>query len=111
MSNEELSEAQNQLLATYGGTNIETLCRELTAIDDPEVHPDRRPQGLNGLPWWTMKIPKALKYLPLLEKAWNEGHYASNTAWEHMHFGHPVPEGEFCPECCTENPYRQEQDK
>ena len=104
MSNEELSEAQNQLLATYGGTNIETLCRELTAIDDPDVHPDRRPRGLYGLPWWTMKIPKAIKYLPLLEKAWEEGHEAAAMR---------VPEGVWHDTASprTPNPYQKEQDK
>lgn len=40
-------------------------------------------------------------------EAWDEGKRASDTAWEHAYFGHPVPEGEFCPECCTGNPYRQ----
>ena len=111
MSDEELSEVQNQLLATYGGTNIETICRELTAVEDSGVDPDFRPRVLSGLPWWTMKIPQVLKYRSLLEKAWNEGHYASNTEWEHTYYGHPVPEGEICPECSAGNPYRKEQDK
>ena len=117
MSNEELSEAQNQLLATYGGTNIETLCREMTAIyggtnietisrelsaiDDLEVDPDFRPRALWGLPWWTMKIPKAIKYRPLLEKAWDEGHEAASTR---------VPERVWHDTASprTPNPYRQE---
>lgn len=68
-----LSEAQNQLLAAYGGTGIEAISRELTAVDNPDVDPDFRPQVLSGLPWWTMKIPQALKYRPLFEKAWEEG--------------------------------------
>ena len=97
MSNDELSEAQNQLLATYCGTNIETICRELTAIDSPDVDPDFRPQVLSGLSWWTMKIPTALKYRPLFEKAWDEGHHAG------QHNEH-----EYRPERAMTNPYRQE---
>ena len=41
-------------------------------------------------------------------EAWCEGKRASDTAWEHIYYGHPVPEGEICPECSTGNPYRQE---
>ena len=101
MSNEELSEAQNQLLAKYSGTDIETICRELSVADDPDVNPDFRPQALGGLPWWTMKIPRAFKYLPLLEKAWEEGHEAAAMR---------VPEGVWHDTASprTPNPYRQE---
>ena len=101
MSNEELSEVQNQLLATYGGTNIETISRELSAIDDLEVDPDFRPRALGGLPWWTMKIPKAIKYRPLLEKAWEEGKRAGlrQSDWEH---------GDTATRYVAVNPYRKE---
>ena len=100
MSNEELSEAQNQLLATYAGTNIETISRELTAIDNPDVDPDFRPQVLNGLPWWTMKIPQALKYRPLFEKAWEEGKRAGlrQSDWEH---------GDTATQYVAANPYKE----
>lgn len=101
MSDEGLSEVQSQLLATYGGTNLETFCRELTAIDDPSVDPDFRPFALGGLPWWTMKIPKARKYRPLLEKAWEEGFDAGERdAFDLLE--HPDHE-------CIKNPYRKEQ--
>ena len=42
-------------------------------------------------------------------EAWNEGRYASDTAWEHTYYGHPVPEGEICPECSAGNPYKETQ--
>ena len=101
MSHEELSEVQKQLIATYGGTNIETICRELTEIDNPGFDPDFRPQVLNGLPWWTMKIPQALKYRPLLEKAWDEG-FADGV-------NHDLGDWENAPSIIN-NPYRQETD-
>ena len=99
MSYEGLSEAQIQILATYSGTDIETFCRELTAIDNPDVDPDFRPQALNGLPWRTMKIPKALKYRPLLEKAWDEG-FADGA-------NHDLGDWDNAPSIIN-NPYRQE---
>ena len=102
MSDEELSEVQNQLLATYGGTNIETLCRELTAIENPDVDPDFRPQGLGGLPWWTMYVSRALKYRPLLEKAWDKG-FAEGA-------NHDLGDWENAPSTIN-NPYRKDQDK
>ena len=42
-------------------------------------------------------------------EAWNEGHYASNTEWEHTYYGYPVSEGEICPECSAGNPYKETQ--
>ena len=102
MNNEELSEVQNQLLETYGGTNIETISRELSAIDDLEVDPDFRPRALNGLPWWTMKIPKAIKYRSLLEKAWDEG-YTDGV-------NHDLGDWENAPSIIN-NPYRKETDR
>lgn len=39
-------------------------------------------------------------------EAWQEGHSASESEWMHTFDGHPVPEGEMCPECSTGNPYR-----
>lgn len=41
-------------------------------------------------------------------ETWEEGHLASDTAWDHIYFGHPVSEGGICPECSAGNPYRQE---
>lgn len=110
MNYEGLSDTQNQLLATYGGTNVEAMCREMTAVDDPGVDPDFRPRVLNGLPWWTMKIPGALKYLPLLEKAWDEAYWQGvedeRTAEAVQASiglgGHATPN--------RANPYRQETD-
>ena len=100
MNHEELSKFQKQLIATYGGTTIETICRELTAVDNPDVDPDFRPRVMSGRPWWTMKIPQALKYLPLLEKAWDEGHHAG------QHNEHEYRQGR-----AMTNPYRQETEK
>ena len=40
-------------------------------------------------------------------EAWDEGHSASETSWEHIYDGHPVPEGEMCPECSVGNPYKE----
>lgn len=45
--------------------------------------------------------------MPVLAEAWDEGHSASEAEWMHTFDGHPVPEGELCPECSTGNPYRK----
>lgn len=41
------------------------------------------------------------------EEAWSEGVNASDTQYEHIFNGHPVPEGEMCGECemLSKNPY------
>lgn len=56
----------------------------------------------------TVEIVPSAEAREAKAEAWEEGCSASDTAWEHVYFGHPVPEGEICPECSTGNPYRQE---
>lgn len=74
MKDSALTPTQQELLDTYGGTVMETIARQLVAADNPGQDPDARPGILIGLPWWTMKIGKSLKVLPLLAEAWWEGH-------------------------------------
>lgn len=71
---------------------------------------------LNSGASWESKQPRLAEFDRWLEQvkaeAWDEGYSASETTWKHIYDGHPVPEGEMCPECSTGNPYRQkEQDR
>lgn len=43
------------------------------------------------------------------EEAWDEGRNSTDSEYEHLFNGHPVPEGEMCGECeqWAQNPYRR----
>ena len=74
-----LSDTQKRLMDLYGGTVVEKVARQISLLDDPDRDPDFEPVVLAGLPWWTMKIPKVLKLLPLLKETWQDGYTSGNS--------------------------------